>query len=70
MDQQSAIENITEACKNVSLQLMKIHPLVPPLDNKVCQTTLYESLYSITKEVETIKKSLLKLNRKDDSTEL
>jgi GTP1/Obg family GTP-binding protein len=67
MDRAAAIEQIQTVCNNISRELMRIHPAVPPLNDKPTQDKLYETLYRITTDVETIKKALLKLRGKDDS---
>ncbi len=41
-----------------------IHPLVPALDDKATQDELYKALFALTKEVEVLKKQLLKLERR------
>lgn len=47
--------------------MMRIHPAVPALSDKPTQDKLYETLYRITADIETIKKALLKLRGRDDS---
>jgi hypothetical protein len=38
------------------------------LDEKVTQDEIYKALFALTKEVEVVKKHLLKLERRDEST--
>lgn len=68
MEQSEAISQIREACNKVSLELMRIHPAVPALRDKETQDDIYRTLFELTKHVETIKKGMAKLERKDDST--
>ncbi len=67
MERAAAIEQIQAVCNNIARELMRIHPAVPPLNDKTTQDKLYESIYRLTTEVETIKKALLKLRGQDDS---
>lgn len=67
MDKLTAIQQIREVCDNIARQLMRIHPAVPPLADKEAQDQIYKAIYEITKQVETIKKRLARLESKDDS---
>jgi len=68
MDKPAAIQQIREVCNNVSRELMRIHPAVPPLAEKEAQDEIYKTLFELTKQVEIIKKRLAKLEAKDEST--
>ena len=70
MDRQTGINQIRKACNSISVELMSIHPAVPSLADKETQDEIYKSLFQLTKEVETVKKRIAKLEKKDDSTEL
>ena len=67
MDKADAIKQIREACNNLSRELMRIHPAVPPLADKEAQEEIYKTIFELTKSVETIKKRLARLEAKDDS---
>ncbi len=67
MDKADAIKQIRDACNNLSRELMRIHPAVPPLADKEAQEEIYKTIFELTKNVETIKKRLAKLEAKDDS---
>jgi len=45
-----------------------IHPLVPGLADQATQAELLKALYELTKNVEVVKKQLLKLEKRDDSS--
>ena len=49
---------------------MKINPAVSALGNQEAQDELYRTVFELTKEVETIKKRLAKLERSDESRDL
>jgi hypothetical protein len=63
-------EAIRKACNGISLELMKINPAVPALGDKEAQDEIYRTVFELTKEVETIKKRLAKLERSDESRDL
>jgi len=67
MDKPTAIQQIREVCNNVSRELMRLHPAVPPLANKETQDEIYKTIFELTKNVEIIKKRLARLEAKDDS---
>jgi hypothetical protein len=70
MDRPTAIQLIRENCLKIASSVTGIHPLVPGLEDKATQDELFKALFGLTKEVEVIKKQLLKLERKDPSPEL
>ena len=65
-----AIEEIRERINQIATQVTAIHPLVPRLADPPTQSELLRALYELTKQVEVVKKHLLKLERRDDSTVL
>ena len=65
MDRATAIQQIKQACNDISAQLMKIHPAVPSLADKPLQDELHQVLFRLTKEVETVKKRVLRLEAGD-----
>jgi thymidylate synthase ThyX len=67
MDKTAAIQQIREVCDNIARQLMRIHPAVPALSDKEAQDQIYKAVFEITKQVETIKKRLARLESRDDS---
>lgn len=68
MDRPAAIAQLREACKNVALQFMKMHPAVPSLGDEETQRECLRCLHEMTVLLETIKKKLGRLERSDDST--
>ena len=70
MDRIAAIEKIEEACKQIALQMMKIHPSVGDLGDEETQADILKASHELTVELETIKKKLIRLKGRDDSTEL
>jgi hypothetical protein len=70
MDRSTAIQQIREACNALAAGITRIHPLVPDLSDKPTQDEIYKALFSLTKDVEIVKKQLLKLERRDESAAL
>jgi len=68
MDKPTAIQQIRDACNNLSRELMRIHPAVPALADKQAQDEIYKTVFELTKNVETIKKRLAKLEAKDGTS--
>jgi hypothetical protein len=70
MEREAAIELIQDACKTMSLQLMRLTPAARKIGDEATQADILKSSYAITIEVEVIKKKLLQLLKDDDSTDL
>ena len=70
VERDDAINKIQEACKQIALQFMKIHPALPKLEHAETQNECLKSLHSMTTELEIIKKRLIRLQDRDDSAEL
>ena len=68
MDRPTAIAQIREAAKNIALQFMKIHPMLPKLDDAETMSDCLKSMHEMTVHLEIIKKKIGKLERSDDST--
>ena len=70
MSRQESIDKIQEACKQIALQFMKIHPTLPGIEDEATQGDCFKSLHAMTTELEIIKKKLIQLQGRDDSGEL
>jgi hypothetical protein len=70
MDRPTAIHQIREICNALSGDVTRIHPLVPGLADKETQDEIYKALFALTRDIEIVKKQLLKLERRDDSSVL
>jgi hypothetical protein len=70
MDRDTAMAQIRKACNAISVELMNINPAVSALGDKEAQDEIYRTVFELTKEVETIKKRLAKLERSDESRDL
>ena len=70
MERNAVIEKIRQQVNQIATNLTAIHPLVPGLADPPTQGELLKALYELTKNVEVIKKQLLKLEKRDDSSVL
>lgn len=68
MERSAAISQIREACKNIGLQFMKIHPALPHLQDADTMSDSLKCLHEMTVQMEMIKKKIGKLERADDSS--
>jgi uncharacterized membrane protein YjjB (DUF3815 family) len=69
-DRLTAIQQIREKALQLGAVVTGIHPLVPGLADKTTADEIYKALFALTKEVEVVKKQLLKLERRDESSVL
>lgn len=67
MDRTTAIQQIRTACNQLSSGITSIHPMVGGLADQPTQDEIFKALFELTKNVETVKKQLLRLEKRDDS---
>jgi len=70
MTREEAIAQIQEACKQISLSMMKVHPAIGHLDDAETQGDVIKAAHQLTVELEVIKKKMIRLQNRDDSSEL
>ena len=70
MERPAAIQQIQEACKQIALQFMKIHPALRKLDDAETQAECLKSMHEMTVHLESIKKRLIRLDQRDDGGQL
>lgn len=70
MEAQQAIEQIEAACLQISLQMMKVQPAAAHLGDEQTQSDVIKAAHQLTVELEVIKKKLIQLKGRDDSTDL
>jgi hypothetical protein len=68
VEKNPAIAEIREKINQVGAQITSVHPLVPKLSDPPTQNELLRALFELTKQVEVIKKHLLKLEKRDESS--
>ncbi len=68
MEKNTAISEVREKVNQVGALITSLHPLVPKLNDPPTQNELLRALFELTKQVEVIKKHLLKLEKRDESS--
>ena len=67
MDRTAASQQIKEHCNTVSLAVMKLHPLLNALGDDATKGEIVKAIYELTKNVEVVKKQVMRLEKRDDS---
>lgn len=68
MSRDEAISKIEDACKTIALEMMKITPAARHLGDGETTADVVKAAYQLTIELETIKKKLIRLKGRDDSS--
>jgi hypothetical protein len=63
-----AISELRKKSEEIGRLVTSMHPLVPKLGDAGAQGEIYKALFELTKQVEVVKKHLLKVEKKDEST--
>lgn len=61
------ILQMRERANQISRLVTEMHPLTPKLNNPAAQGEILKALFELTKQVEVVKKHLLKLEKGDES---
>ena len=69
MDTAAAIAHLRAECNQLASGITRMHPAVPKLGNAECQGEIFKAVFELTKQVEVIKKQLIRLE-KGDATSL
>jgi hypothetical protein len=67
MDRSTAAQQIRDLCNTISTAGMKLHPLLPALDDEPTKAEIVKAIFEITKNVEVVKKQVMRLEKRDDS---
>ena len=70
MTNQETITEIRRLAQDIGSTVTRMHPLTGQLDDAPTRAELLKALFELTKQVEVVKKHLLKLEKRDDSTVL
>ena len=68
MNQPEAIEALRARVEEIARAVTAMHPIVPKLQDAPVQGEVIRALFELTKQVEVVKKQLLRLQKRDDST--
>ena len=67
MDRPTAISEIREACNAIAAGVTRVHPLLPALGDDATKSEIVKALFELTKNVEVVKKQVMRLEKRDDS---
>lgn len=67
MERAAAIEQIRAECNHLAVAITRLHPLIPVLQDPATQAEIFKALFELTKNVETVKKQIMRLERRDDN---
>jgi hypothetical protein len=70
MPQPTATAELARFAQGIAAQVTQMHPLAGAITDPVTKSEVFKALFEITKQVEVVKKHLLKLEKRDDSTAL
>ena len=68
MDRATASQQIREHCNVVSTAVMKVHPLLNALGDDATKGEIVKALFEITRNVEVVKKQVMRLEKRDDTS--
>jgi hypothetical protein len=68
MDSTSAIAQLRQECNQLSAGITRMHPMIPKLGDAGAQGEIFKAVFELTKQVEVVKKQLLRLEKRDDSS--
>lgn len=67
MDRPTAIQQIRDTCNELSSGVTRLHPLLPALADEPTKAEIIKALFELTKQVEVVKKQVMRLEKRDDS---
>ncbi|HEX8295550.1 MAG TPA: hypothetical protein VF593_04580 [Chthoniobacteraceae bacterium] len=67
MDRTTAIQHIRDACNEIAGGITRLHPLLPSLDDEPTKSEIIKALFDLTRNVEIVKKQVMRLEKRDDS---
>ena len=70
MNQAEAIQELRGRAEEIARAVTAMHPVVPKLADSPVQSEVIRALFELTKQVEVVKKQLLRLQKGDNSTVL
>ena len=68
MERSEAIGQMRATCNELGNAVTRLHPLVPRLNAPPAQAEILKALFELTKQVEVVKKHLIRLEKDDGST--
>jgi hypothetical protein len=68
MDRSEAILQIRTQAQQIATGVTALHPLLDPLADEPTKAEIVKAMFEITRAVETIKKQIMRLEKRDDSS--
>jgi len=68
MDRSTASKELREHCNAASAAVTKMHPLLNALGDDATKSEIVKALFEITKNVEVVKKQIMRLEKRDDTS--
>ena len=68
MNRSEALQTLRNQCNLISSEITRMHPVIPTLEHPQTQSEILKALFELTKQVEVVKKHLIRLEKSDDST--
>ncbi len=68
MERAAASQQLRDHCNTVGIAVMKMHPLLKDLGDDPTKAEIVKALFEITKNIEVVKKQLMRLEKRDDTT--
>ena len=67
MDTSTAVSQIRAETAQLASAITRIHPLVQKLQDPAAQGEILKALFELTKQVEVVKKQLMRVEKKDEN---
>lgn len=67
MERTEAIQLLRDECNLLSGSVTRMHRTAPELNDAATQAEIFKALFELTKNVEVVKKQLMRLERRDES---
>lgn len=67
MDRTSAIAEIRNRAQEIASAVTALHPLLDPLGDEPTKAEIVKAMFELTKNVEVVKKQVMRLEKRDDS---
>jgi hypothetical protein len=67
MDPSTAISQLRSECNQLASGITRMHPCISKLGNPQAQGEIFKAVFELTKQVEVVKKHLLRLEKGEDT---
>jgi hypothetical protein len=68
VDRNAALQELRQNAHEIAARVTAMHPVVPRLGDAATQGEVIRALFELTKQVEVVKKHLIRLEKDDGST--